>query len=747
MAKKLKPEDKDAAILRESRKRFNRCVDWEKSARALFESDIEFAEGDSDNLFQWPEAVRTRMQDNDRALLTINKTKQHCLDIINDARQSRVAIKIRATGGGASAESAQVFAGVVRHIEYISNAAAAYQHALGFAVRGGIGYWRVVTDYANDDSFDQEVFIRPINDPLSVYLDPDIVQFDGSDAGFGFVFTDSPKDEYEARHPDHKEATGPSSIFNAAETWAREDQVRMAEYFRRVEVSDKLLAYDDPDKPAQQGQQPSQKVVRASDLEPELVKQLLALPSTKSRPIRSHKVEWFKIVGDTIVERGDWPGIYIPIVRCVGEETVIKKTLDRKGQTRALKDPQRMFNYNAVGSVEFGALQSKTPYVGPADAIEGFTQDWENANKQNLAFLAYNHRDDEGNEIPAPRRQEPPTGAPVFIQGMNDAAEWMRMVSGQYQADMGAPSNERSGAAINARQRQGDNATFHFLDHQGIAIRYTGKILLDLIPKIYDTERVLEIMSENGVPSKVKIDPSPDNKEAFQKVAEDRDEVVAIFNPKVGKYEVESDVGPAFATQRQEAWNAYVQILTQNKDLVHLIGDLAFKCADFPGADEIAERLKRMVPQQALQDGPSPDLAAAQQQIQQMQALMQQLAQKLADKTAENSSASEKNAVSAYEAQTRRLAALKEALLADPEGLIGLVKQVIAEAEATSGPGLAPALDQGPPAPMAPQPPPPQPMGPAGGPGGDLDNPGPNLSPQDMGAGPAAGAAAGPMPA
>lgn len=738
MAKRLKPDDRETQVLKESRKRFRRCVDWEKTARTLQVADIKFAEGDSDNLYQWPENVRARMEQNDRTLITVNKTKQHCLDIMNDARQSRVAIKIRATGGGASAESAQVFAGVVRHIEYISNAATAYQHALSFAVRGGIGYWRVVTDYANDDSFDQEVFIRRVRDPLSVYLDPDINEFDGSDALFGFVFTDIPRDEFERQYPELKDTEGKSSIFTASETWAGENEIRMTEYFRRVEVKDRLLAYDDPDQPAQEGQQQAQKVARASELPAEMVKALLAIPSTKVRPIKSHKVEWFKIVGDHIAEEREWPGIYIPIVRCVGEETVIDKELDRKGQTRALKDAQRMFNYNAVGSVEFGALQSKSPWVGPADAIEDYSQIWETANKQNHAYLPFNHMDDNGQPIPAPTRNHPPMGAPAFIQGMQDSAEWMRMVSGQYQADMGAPSNERSGVAITARQRQGDNATYHFLDHQGIAIRYTGKILIDLIPKIYDTERVVEIMAEDGTATKVKIDPQA--QDATQKVEETREEVALIFNPKVGKYEVESDVGPAFATQRQEAWTAYVQILTQNKDLVHIIGDLAFKCADFPGADEIAERLKRMVPQQALEDGPSPDLMKAQQQIQEMQGLLKSLAEKLADKTATHATEQEKLAVSAYDAQTKRLSALKEALVTDPEGLISLVRQVISEAEATSGPGLAPALDTGQAQPLQGAP---QPQGPGGGmPMGGPDPmaaPGaPNPSPDDMGAGPAA---------
>lgn len=737
-----KREDEKAAILKEAKTRFTRCDGWEATARGRYKNDMKFCEGDSDNLYQWPEDIRSRMSDDKRAMLTINKTKQHILDVLNDARQARVSIKIRPTGDGATVEASEVFMGVVRHIEYISDASTAYQHGLACSVKGGIGYWRLVTGYTNDDSFDQEIFIRRVRDPLSVYLDPDIREFDGSDAKFGFVFEELPKDE----HPELEKYKGNSEFGPAS--WVTENTIKQAEYFRRVEHKERLLAYPDP--ADESGE--TMKVVRESGLSPQLVKALIKLPSTQVRTIKTSKVEWFKIIGDDIVDEGEWPGVYIPIIRCVGEETVIDGELDRKGLTRALKDPQRMFNYNASGSVEFGALQSKSPWIAPADAIEGYETYWNNANTDNYSVLPWNHMDDEGTPIPSPQRQKPPSSAPVFIEGMNASAEWMRMVSGQYQADMGAPSNERSGAAITARQRQGDNATYHYLDHQSIAIRLTGKQLIDLIPKIYDTPRVLEILGEDGSQQKIKVDVSAT--EAMKKLEEDREDVVGIFNPKVGKYEVISDVGPAFATRRQEAWNAYVQILTQNRELVGVIGDLAFKMADFPGADEVAQRLKRMVPEKALQDGPSPDLQAAQQQIQALQELVKQVTQKLADKTADHLNDQEKNAVSAYDAQTKRLGTLKEALITDPEGLIALVRQVIAEAQDTSGAALAPALtpsaeltaeDVMPPAA------PPQPMGAipgaaSGPPGAENMGVAINANEADMGAGPAPSVGASPGP-
>lgn len=687
-------EKDKSAILAEAKQRHTRAMAWESTARARGIEDEKFAEGDSDNLYQWPDDIRQGRIDGDRPMLTLNQVRQLCLDILNDARQSKVAISIKPTGEGATLKSAEVYEGVVRHIEYQSNAGAAYQHGLRFAVHSGIGWWRVVSDYAGDDTFDQDLFIRRVKDPNSIILDPDIKEFDGSDAMFGFVFTDMPRDEFDRAYPKWKGRVGDVTL--GGETWFKEGSVRVAEYFRRVPAGDFLWAWPDLESDPS-GQ--TMTTALESELEKGLVTALKRMAGAQRRAVKSLKVEWFKLVGDEIAEEREWLGIYIPLIRCVGEETVIQGQYDRKGHVRAIKDAQRMFNYNASGAVEYGALQNKAPYITPADAIEGMETFWDNANRENYPYLPWNHVDDQGQPIPPPQRQAPPTGAPIYMQGMMDAAEQMRMVSGQYQSDLGAPSNERSGVAIMQRQRQGDNATYHYLDHQAAAIRFTGKILIDLIPKYYDTRRVRKIMAEDGTENEVVIDPNAPK--PLQERKTGADAVETIFNPNVGKYDVVADVGPAFATRRQEAFNAYTQILAQNPDLTAIIGDLALRFADFPGAEEAAQRLKRMVPKQALEDGPSPDVLALQQQIEAMQNLVKQLAGKLADKTMDALSAQEKNAISAYDSITKRVTAIKEHLAADPEGLAKLVMEVIEEADATSAHGaLGPGLTIDAPAPL-----------------------------------------------
>lgn len=677
----------DDKIVREAQKRFNRCEMWESTARKRWIEDEKFVNGDSDNLYQWPDQLRAARgvgTGDERPCLTINKTRQHCLQIINDARQNKTSIKFRPVGGGATYEAGQVLDGMVRHIEYISDAQSAYGTATRHQVWSGLGYLRIVTDYAAPNTFDQEIYIKRVKNPLSIYIDPDIAEADGSDMRFGFVFTDVPKDEFEAQYPDDDpNSTALGNMENWQSGWTTKDHVRVCEYFRRKETKDKLVVLKDPET-GEERQFLASKVPKELK---DVLAELLDDPAATQRDVTLNQVEWFKIAGHKIIEKRDWPGSYIPIIRVPGEETVIDGELDRKGHVRALKDPQRMYNYNASAQVEFGALQNKIPYIAPAQAIEGQEGYWQTANTENYSVLVYNHIDDQGKEIPRPERQSPPTISEAYQLSMTNAANDMMLVSGQYQADFGAPSNERSGIAIERRQRQGSTATYHYIDHLAMALRFAGKIILDLIPKIYDTERVVKIMAEDGSDSDVLVDPKA--AEAYlEKQGKDADAAKqVIFNPNVGRYDVVSDVGPDYASRRMEAFDALSKIAQTDSGLMTVIGDLLFKSADFEYADEIAQRLERMVPVQAKGDGPNPELVRLQQLVQNQTQMMQVLSDKLQakqlelqDKKARIAEGAEQKVIDAYRAETDRLSALKDMLAADPEGVLMLVRRVINDA-------------------------------------------------------------------
>ena len=664
----------DDKIIKEARQRFHTVTDWEKYARDRFLDDYKFAEADADNGYQWPNDVRTNRNVDERPCLTINKTRQHCLHIINDAKKNKPSVKIKPTGNGSTYEASQIFEGIVRHIEYISNAQTAYDTATGFQVKGGIGYWRLVTDYVDDDTFDQEVFIRRVVDPLTVYMDPEAQEADKSDSRYAFVFDDMPLEDFKRAYPQAGRHPSLTALDNY-QGWMTDKHVRVAEYYRVVRKEHNMYAGRHPKFGQLIGREDKLKSIMGDHF-----KELVDDPETKIRSVFDNQVEWYLIGGDEILERNIWPGKYIPIVPVIGEETVIEGRLDRKGHVRALKDPQRMYNYWSSSAVEHVALQGKTPYVAPAEAIEGYETYWNEANRQNFSVLPYNQFDDAGQTLQKPERQQPPMMSSAYMQGMTVASEELRAASGQYQAEMGQPGNERSGAAIEQRQRQGETATYHFIDNLAIAIRCTGKMLIDLIPKIYDTKRVIKIIAEDGVEHEVEIDPEA-TKAYAEKQSQIAGQVKSIFNPAVGRYAVEADVGPAYATRRQETFNAFMQIISQAPDILKIAGDLMFQAADFPMAGALAERIKRSIPPAILGEGPSPQEQQMQQQMQQMQASVQHLTELLAEEKSKSRSRDAHDSIGAYNAETARMKVLEPEIRAQAQGII---EQLIRDALSTN---------------------------------------------------------------
>jgi hypothetical protein len=690
------PDEREQFIVNEAWKRFKICVDFEAPARVNFEYDYKFANADSHNKFQWDSTLVTSRNEEQRPCLTINKTQQHNLMVINDAKQNKPGIRIRPVGDQASYDAAQVYQELVYHIEYVSNAENIYDSALTFQVEAGMGYWRVVTEEIADDTFDQEIYIRRIKDPRSVYLDNNINEVDGSDASFGFIFDDMAKDLFAAKYPEFASVASQTVLGDSTYGWISENNIRVCEYYRKIQRKSKLVTWTSPN-----GGQVLKKIDDLDEFEKEVYKEVSKRENReqyqyKERKIVIDDVEWFKIAGNRIIDEGPWLGKYIPIVRLPGIETIIDGVLDRKGHTRALIDPQRMYNWNASADVEYGALQTKAPWIAPSAAIEGFEQYYETANKINYSYLPYNHIDEDGNPIPAPTRPLPPQPSPAYVQRMEISINEMMMASGQFQAQMGENENAKSGVAINARQRQGDRATYHFLDNQAIAIRFTGKIIIDLVPKIYDTKRVQRITARDGTIMNVTIDPkAPQALQKMQSEEKDNEEKIKeiIFNPNIGKYDIQSDTGPSYATRRMEAFNALTQIAAQNKDFMQIGGDLYFKVADFPEADTLAMRYRRSIPPAILGEGPDPNteaaMHAAADKIEQLTQLASQQAKELADKDREMElkehefklgvlQAGVKENRDDYDAETRRLTAVGNAgPIVTPKMLEPVLKQLL----------------------------------------------------------------------
>jgi len=659
------PSKDDDKLLSEARDRMSTAIAAYSDSRNDELDDLKFYGGSPDNQWQWPEdilATRGAVQGqtiNARPCLTINKLPQHVRQVTNDQRQNRPSGKVIPVDDKADVEVAEIFNGMVRHIEYISDADVAYDTACENQVSYGEGYIRILTDFCDADSFDQDIKIGRIRNSFSVYMDPLIEDPCGSDARWCFITQHMDRDEYERLYPN---ATPASSIQTlgvgdqSVSQWVNEKTVTIAEYFY-TEYKEKTLNLYSNGMTAFLGTS-MDKALKAEFGEPR-----------KSRASSQKVIKWCKINGYEVLESTEWLGKYIPVVRVVGNEYEVDGKVYVSGLVRNAKDAQRMYNYWVSQEAEMLALAPKAPFIAYGGQFEGYEHQWKTANTQNWPYLEVNPdvKDGQGQVLPLPQRAMPPMAQTGLIQAKMGAADDIKATTGQYDSSIGATSNERSGKAILARERQTDTSTYHYVDNLARAIRYITRQIVDLIPHIYDTERIARIIGIDGETSTVKT--NPDQPEPVRKIIDERGIVIEkIYNLGVGKYDVCVTTGPSYMTKRQEALEAMAQLLQGNPQLWAVAGDLFVKDMDWPGAQEIAKRLAKTIDPKLLSNpDESPEMQAAQQQIEQMGQEMNQMHQMLqnVEKSLEVQEAARKDyeaKIKAYDAETKRLATMQSGM-------------------------------------------------------------------------------------
>lgn len=564
--------------------------------------DQRFYEGN-----HWPEEIKKQRELEKRPCLVINKTPQFVKQITNDQRQNRPAIKVYPVDDNADKDTAKTIQGIIRHIEYNSNSEAAYDTAFESAVKCGLGYYRVITKYADSISFNQEIFIKPIKNHLSVFFDPFIQEPDGSDANYAFITEDISKEEYKRLYPKSKAASqeGFAALGNNVPGWFSGESIRVAEYFYK-EFKEETIAL------LSNGE-----TVKKSDL-PEVLPEGLEI--VKERTASVPKICWVKMNGSEILEETDWPGIYIPIIPVFGEETNVDGVRILKGVIRNQKDSARMYDYWATAETEAIALSPKAPYLAAEGQLEGYEQDWETANSKNHSVLYYKTKALDGTPVSAPQRNAFEPAIQAITNARMLAADDMKATTGIYDSSLGDKSNETSGIAIQRRNVQAQTSNFHFIDNLTRALRLTGKILVDLIPKIYDTAQSARIIGDDGEQKIIKIN---------QPFMENGKEVLYALD--AGKYDVAIDVGPSFQTKRQEAVTSMLELSKANPALMQVAGDLMVKNMDWPGAQEVAERIKKILPPGVI-DEPNKDQEIPPQvkaKLEQSQQMIEQLSKTL----------------------------------------------------------------------------------------------------------------------
>ena len=556
----------ESDILSEARDRYQDAVDHDAENREEMLDDLRFCAGE-----QWDPTEKREREAQGRPCLTINRMPQFVRQVTGDIRANRPSIRVLPVDDGADPDTAEVYNGLVRHIESQSDAATAYQMASESAASGGLGHFRVLNDYAGPETFDQELLIKPIPNPFAVVWDPDSREPTRADAKYCFVTEVMTVAKFREMYPDARQADfdGGDRIDPRGD-WFMGEKIRIAEYWCKKPVKmTKLLLADG----------------RVVDGEGLSADEKRALGVVREAARESHKVVYYKISGVDVLEGPiDWPGVYIPIVPVLGEEKQLGERVVRHGAIRYAKDAQRLYNYWRSAMAERVALAPKSPFVGTIKNFENLHQWWRQANTRNMPFLPYNP--DPANAGQAPQRQSAPTISTAEANEVALAADDMKATTGIYDAALGAKSNETSGKAIMARQKESDISTFAYIDNLARAIRHAGRILVDLIPKVYDSERVVRLLGEDGT-----VDTA-----SINRVVMGPDGPMVENDLSVGRYDVEVATGPSYATKRAEAADAMMAFMQANPQMAGLIGDLIAKNMDWPGADEIAKRLRRALP-------------------------------------------------------------------------------------------------------------------------------------------------------
>lgn len=562
----------DAAIIAECMDRMKISMDADGENRTNGLDDLAFLKGD-----QWDERIKQQRAMDGRPCLTVNKLPTTLHQVTNSQRQNVPSIKVHPTSDE-NAKVAEVVQGGIRHIEYSSNADVAKDTAVNSAAAIGFGYFRLVTDYVNPSSFDQEIKFKRIRNPFTVYMDPGSVEIDGSDQQWCILSAKEPRVEFTLEHPDADpcDFTTIRGLGDRGSDWITATHVRVAEYYR--------IHYEKAE------------TVLLSNGESGYKDKLLEMPPgvtiVKTRKSLRPTVQWFKLSPTQILERADIPCKWIPVFPVVGDEIDIDGRVHRSGLIRNAKDPARMYNYWMTSATEQVGLIPKAPFIGAEGQFEGHENKWREANTRSFPYLEYKPKTLAGQLAPPPQRQhmaDVPTGVLAMAAHASDD---LKATTGIFDASLGARSNETSGKAINARDRQGETSNYHYTDNLNTTLRHVGRCILDMWPAVYDGTRTMQIMGQDGKVKSVEINkPTVEQDEmgeAVNKVVNDMS--------NVAQFGVTLSVGPSYDTLRQEAVDGMIQTAQSWPKLMDIAGDKVVRSMDWPMADEIADRIEKTIP-------------------------------------------------------------------------------------------------------------------------------------------------------
>jgi hypothetical protein len=598
MAKSKAEKKAGKELLVRVRKRAKVMMDQDRDMRKLAIQDMKFLRVPG---AQWDDIAK-KERGNDRPMYEFNKLNVSAKSIINQMRENRPMGKVRAAEDG-DVKTADTLEGIIRNIIANADFDTVTDYAAEYQVGGGMGAWRVTVEWA-EDSFQQVIDIDPLLNPFCLYCDPsskDLLKRDAED----WWYTDRiSKASFKTRWPKAEQVDIDDDEFDDGEmSWDEDERVRIGEYWYKEPYEKEIALLSDGS------------VIDVLDEDGNTVTPQQGVTIQKTRKQRCNRIMMCIVSGNAILEGPvEWAGTQHPWIMVFGDYVVIEGQVYWNGITRPGKDAQRAYNYSRTSAIETVALAPQDkPWMTPKQ-VAGLENLLAEAHKKNYPFNLYNP--DPAAPGP-PVRQGGPNIPAALVQEMQIASDDIKAVTGIYDASLGAKGNETSGKAINARKQQGEIANFNFMDNMGKGVKRTWEILVDLIPKVFDTETTLRILGADGKESYEtvnKLDP------ATGKVINDLSR---------GRFDTVITVGPSYATRRMEAAEAYTAMAGQDEGLMLSAGDLVYKAMDLPYAQEIAERRQALLPppvQKMLTEGKNlpPEVTAAMQQVEQAQASVQQ---------------------------------------------------------------------------------------------------------------------------
>lgn len=579
----VKPDDPGYATARsgtskedlhkEMLSRHEECRDYWHSEYQLAREDMEFAfMPDS----QWDAWMRTTREG--RPMYTVNKVRQAMKQITNDQRQNRPQAKVRAEEDG-DTELAEVRQGLIRNIDSKLDAQRAVDTAFQFAVGGGYGVWRLTTSYQEDGGFDQVIQREEIANPYSVVFDPSAKKKDRRDARYAFVDSKFARSAFRARWPDAKLVSVGISEENVG--WWDEHEVTVSEYWYKVTEQKEVVLMSDGS------------VYDAEEVAP-IIDELAAqgIREQRRRVYDCEKVRQCIVSGAEILEGpNEWPGRFIPLVPVWGELLHVKDKERFFGAVRFAKDAQRMYNYERSTFIEVLADQPYSPFMADAASIEGFGAQYSSMRTKKPPVLLYN-ADPSKPGGGKPSREMPPAFPAALANAAQISSDDIKAATGIYDASLGQRSNETSGKAIMARQREGDIANFDYIDNLAYSLKYDFEVVNDLITAVYDTERQIRIVGEDGAEKVVRINKRVLDQQTGQEIT--------LNDMQQGRYDISATVGPSYTTQRMEAAEAMMQ-LSNDPSPIGMVAKYGFiKSLDAPGLEDVRKAARKFLVQQGL---------------------------------------------------------------------------------------------------------------------------------------------------